>query len=277
MILVELRKLFRRPRTWATIAALNALPIVVAVLLVLTDLAPRPGQGPPFLSAVLHNGTLFPLAALAIVLPLFLPIAVAVVAADSIAGEAQGGTLRYLLARPVGRTRLLVAKLVAVFAFVLVTVLVVTVVGYVLGTTMFHAQPIGGTVIGGSGGTSFSGTSLTPQDITSRTLMAIGYVAVSMLGVAAFGLFFSTLTESPLGATMAVLAVLVSSSLLFTLDAASPIAPYLPTRYWLSFVDFFRDPIQWRDITRGLSLQAVYVGVLLTAAWANFTTKDVTS
>ncbi|MCU1669723.1 MAG: putative transporter rane protein [Blastococcus sp.] len=277
MILVELRKMFRRPRTWATIAVLNALPILVAVLLVLTDLAPRPGEGPPFLSAVLSNGTLYPLAALAIVLPLFLPIAVAVIAGDSIAGEAQAGTLRYLLTRPAGRTRLLVAKLVAVMLFVVVAVLVVAVVGYVVGTTMFHAQPIGGTVIGGTGGTSFSGTSLTPQDITNRTLMGIGYVAVSMLGVAAFGLFFSTLTESPLGATMGVLAVLVSSSLLFTLDAASPIAPYLPTRYWLSFVDFFRDPIQWRDITRGLSLQAVYVGVLLTAAWANFTTKDVTS
>jgi ABC-2 type transport system permease protein len=98
-----------------------------------------------------------------------------------------------------------------------------------------------------------------------------------MLGVAAFALFFSTLTDSPLGATMGALAVLVASSLLFTLDAASPIAPYLPTRYWLAFVDFFRDPIQWRDIVRGLALQGVYVGVLLLAAWANFTTKDVTS
>ncbi|SNR33973.1 ABC transporter permease [Blastococcus mobilis] len=270
MILVELRKMFRRPRTWATITVLNSLPVLVAVLLVLTDLAPRPGEGPPFLSAVLSNGALYPLAALAIVLPLFLPIAVAVVAGDSVAGEAQAGTLRYLLARPVGRTRLLVAKLVAVLAFVLVTVVVVAAVGYVVGTTMFDAQPV-------AGGTSVSGTSLTPDEISGRTLLAIGYVAVSMLGVAAFALFFSTLTDSPLGATMGALAVLVASSLLFTLDAASPIAPYLPTRYWLAFVDLFRDPILWRDITRGLALQGVYVGVLLVAAWANFTTKDVTS
>ena len=269
MILVELRKMFRRPRTWATIAVLNALPIVVAVLLVLTDLAPRPGEGPPFLSAVLRNGTLYPLAALAIVLPLFLPIAVAVVAGDAIAGEAQAGTLRYLLARPAGRTRLLVAKLAAVLAFVLVTVLVVAAVGYLVGTMLFDAEPIAGT--------SVSGTSLTPEQIGGRTLLAIGYVAISMLGVAAFALFFSTLTDSPLGATMGALAVLVASSLLFTLDAASPIAPYLPTRYWLAFVDLFRDPILWRDLVRGVALQGVYVGVLLAAAWANFTTKDVTS
>jgi ABC-2 type transport system permease protein len=267
---VELRKLFRRPRTWVTIAVLNALPVLVAVLVQLTDLAPRPGEGPPFLSAVLTNGALFPLAALAIVLPLFLPIAVAVVAGDAVAGEAQAGTLRYLLVRPAGRTRLLVAKLVAVIAFVLVTVLVVAGVGYVVGTTLFDAQPVGG-------GTSVSGTSLSQQELAVRSLMAIGYVTVSMLGVAAFGLFFSTLTDSPLAAALGALAVLVASSLLFTLDAASPIAPYLPTRYWLAFVDLFRDPILWRDVVRGLALQGVYVGVLLAAAWANFTTKDVTS
>ncbi|SDM61059.1 ABC-2 type transport system permease protein [Geodermatophilus siccatus] len=270
MIGVELRKLFRRPRTWVTIAVLNALPVLVAVLVQLTDLAPRPGEGPPFLSAVLTNGALFPLAALAIVLPLFLPIAVAVVAGDAVAGEAQAGTLRYLLVRPAGRTRLLVAKLVAVIAFVLVTVLVVAGVGYVVGTTLFDAQPVGG-------GTSVSGTSLSQQELAGRSLMAIGYVTVSMLGVAAFGLFFSTLTDSPLAAALGALAVLVTSSLLFTLDAASPIAPYLPTRYWLAFVDLFRDPILWRDVVRGLALQGVYVGVLLAAAWANFTTKDVTS
>jgi ABC-2 type transport system permease protein len=267
---VELRKLFRRPRTWVTIAVLNALPVLVAVLVQLTDLAPRPGEGPPFLSAVLTNGALFPLAALAIVLPLFLPIAVAVVSGDAVAGEAQAGTLRYLLVRPAGRTRLLVAKLVAVIAFVLVTVLVVAGVGYVVGTTLFDAQPVGG-------GTSVSGTSLTQRELAGRSLLAIGYVTVSMLGVAAFGLFFSTLTDSPLAAALGALAVLVTSSLLFTLDAASPIAPYLPTRYWLAFVDLFRDPILWRDVVRGLALQGVYVGVLLAAAWANFTTKDVTS
>ena len=274
MIVVELRKLFRRPRTWVTIGLLNALPVLVAVLLAVTDLAPRPGAGPAFLSAVLTNGTLYPLAALAIVLPLFLPIAVALIAGDSVAGEAQAGTLRYLLARPAGRTRLLVAKLLSVFAFVLVTVVVVAVVGYLVGQLLFDVQPIGATI---GGATGLSGTVLTPADVAGRTLLAIGYVTVSMLGVAAFALFFSTLTDSPLVAMLGALGILVASSLLFTLDAASSIAPYLPTRYWLAFIDFFRVPILWRDIERGLALQGVYVAVLLGAAWANFTTKDVSS
>ena len=82
---------------------------------------------------MLTDGTLYPLAALGIVLPLFLPIAVAITAGEAIAGEAQQGTLRYMLVRPVGRTRLLFAKLVAVMAFVVLTILVVAATAYLLG------------------------------------------------------------------------------------------------------------------------------------------------
>ena len=98
-----------------------------------------------------------------------------------------------------------------------------------------------------------------------------------MLGVAAIALFLSTVTDSPLTASLGALAVLIGSSLLLTLDASHAIQPYLPTRYWLSFIDLFRDPILWRNVVRGVGLQAVYVAVFLGAAWANFATKDVTS
>jgi ABC-2 type transport system permease protein len=100
---------------------------------------------------------------------------------------------------------------------------------------------------------------------------------VSMLGVAAIALFLSTVTDSALGAAMGALAVLITSEVLTTLDAAESVRPYLPTRYWLAWVDFFRVPILWRDIERGIGIQLVYLVVLLGAAWANFMTKDVTS
>jgi ABC-2 type transport system permease protein len=99
---------------------------------------------------------------------------------------------------------------------------------------------------------------------------------VCMLGVAAIALFLSTVTRSPLGAALGALAVLVASTILLGLEAASALQPYLPTRYWLAFVDLFRDPILWRDVLRGIALQAVYVVVFLAAGWANFMTKDVT-
>jgi len=269
MILVELRKLVRRPRTWVTIGLLDALPTLVAVLLAVTDLAPRPGTGPAFLSAVLSDGTLFPLAALGIVLPLFLPIAVAIQAGESIAGEAQGGTLRYLLVRPVGRSQLLVAKLVGVIAFVVLAVLVVAGTAYITGSLLLGDQPLATT--------SVSGSALSSAEVTQRSALAIGYVMLSMLGVAAVALFLSTVTDTPLSAALGALALLIASTLLLTLDAADAFAPYLPTRYWLAFVDLFRDPIFWRDIVRGVLQQGAYVLVFLGAAWANFATKDITS
>lgn len=270
MIYVELVKLVRNRRTWATIALINALPALVAVLLALTDLGPRPGTGPAFLSAVLTDGTLFPLAALGIVLPLFLPIAVAITAGEAIAGEAQQGTLRYMLIRPIGRTRLLVAKLVAVMAFVVLTVLVVAATAYVLGILLLGDENVA------TGVTSISGTSLSTSEVVWRTFLALAYAVLCMLGVAAVAMCLSTMTESPLGAALGTLALLVASTLLLTLDAADPLQPYLPTRYWLAFVDLFRDPILWREVVRGVLLQGVYVAVFLGAGWANFMTKDVT-
>ena len=298
MIGVELLKLLRRPRTWISVTMICALPFAVAVFIAVTHLAPPPGQGGAFLSAVLAEGALFPAAALAIVLPVFLPVAVAVVAGDSIAGEAASGTLRYLLVRPVGRTRLLVAKLLSVTTYVLLVVLAVTVTAYATGVLLLGpsraaavGEPPKGLDTGGpslppgavgavqSGGaiTSLSGTPLSTLQLVERVAGAMAFITVSMLGVAAIALFLSTITDSALGSALGSLGALVASEVLVTLNAATVIQPYLPTRYWLAWVDFFRQPIFWRDIQRGFAIQAVYVAVFLAASWANFATKDITA
>jgi ABC-2 type transport system permease protein len=302
VIRVELAKLLRRPRTWISVVLTCALPFVVAVFITVTHLVPPPGQGSAFLSAVLQDGALYPAAALALVLPVFLPVAVAVVAGDAIAGEATTGTLRYLLVRPVGRTRLLVAKLVSVIAYVLIVVLAVTFTAYATGVFLLGpsraaavGQAPGAAVPGGVGGaglagqaptagqaaggavTSLSGVPLSLLELAERIAGAIAFITVSMLGVAAIALFLSTITDSALGSALGALAALVASEVLVTLNAATVVQPYLPTRYWLAWIDFFRQPVFWRDIQRGFGIQAVYVVVFLAAAWANFSTKDITA
>lgn len=267
MIVVELSKLIRRPRTWVTIALLAGLPVIVGIFVKASGLAPAPGEGPALLSEVLENGLLFPAAALAIILPLFLPIAVSVIGGDSVAGEAANGTLRYLLTRPVSRSRLLTAKLVAIVAFIFLAVVVVTLVALAAGVVLFGIRPL----------SSISATQLTPFATFIRTVMAISYIGWSMLGLGAIALFASTRTDSPLAASLATLAAFVGSQVLDLIEATRSIQPFLPTHYWLKFVDFYRDPILWRDVNAGILLQAVYVAVFLGLAWANFSTKDVTS
>ena len=282
MIRVELVKLVRWPRSWVSLGLLCGLPVLVAVFVAVTHLAPPPGQGPALLSAVLSSGSLYPAAALAIVLPIFLPVAVAVVAGDSIAGEASSGMLRYLLARPVRRSRLLAAKLIALIVYVLVAVVLIAVTAYATGILLFGSQPVavssgGGFNVSSVAATSLSGGGLTPTDILIRTLGAIAFIGVSMLGVGAIALFLSTVTDSALGAALGALAALITSEVLVTLNSANAVSPYLPTRYWLAWVDFFRQPILWRNIDRGFAVQGVYVAVFLLAAWAHFATKDITS
>jgi ABC-2 type transport system permease protein len=271
MIKVELRKLLRRPRTWISVFLLCLLPTVVAVFLAVTGVEPRPGEGPAFLSAVLTNGRLYPAAALGIVLPVFLPLAVAVVAGESIAGEASVGMLRYLLVRPVARTRLLIAKLVAVIAYTLLAVVAVAVSGLVVGMLVIGEQQ------GAPATISVSGTSLSTEQLIIRAVLMMGYIGWSMLGVASVSLFLSTITDSALGAALGGIAALVGSTVLVGLDAADSISAWLPTRYWLAWVDLFRDPILWHDIERGLLVQALWITVLLGMAWAAFTGRDVSS
>jgi ABC-2 type transport system permease protein len=206
---------------------------------------------------VLSNGALYPAAAIALVLPIFLPVATAVLAGDAIAGEASAGTLRYLLIRPVGRTRLLVAKLISLIAFVLFAIAAVLVTSLLTGITLFGTGGPSQQIGLPADVTSLSGVAITPAGLVLRLIATVAYVTVSMLGVAAIALFFSTHTDSALGAAMGSLAVLVTSQVLVTLDAAAPIRPYLPTRYWLAWIDFFRQPILWHDIERGLGIQGV--------------------
>jgi ABC-2 type transport system permease protein len=271
MIAVELRKLVRRPRTWVSVFLLCLLPTIVAVFLAVTGIGPRPGEGPTFLSAVLSEGQLFPAAALAIVLPVFLPLAVSVTAGEAIAGEANAGTLKYLLVRPVARTRLLVAKLVSVVAFTALSVVAVAVTGYVVGVGILGRGQLGTTTI------SVSGTPLGTRDLLFRAVLMLAYIGWSMLGVASVSLFLSTLTDSALGAALGGLAVLAGSTVLVALEAAGSVNDWLPTRYWLAWVDLFRDPILWHDVQRGVLVQGIWTAVMLGMAWAAFTTRDVTS
>ena len=157
---------------------------------------------------MLNNGLLFPAAALAIILPLFLPIAVSVIGGDTIAGEASNGTLRYLLTRPVGRTHLLSAKLIAVITFIFLAVIVVALVALAAGVVLFGIRPL----------SSISATELSPFETFVRTVMAITYIGWSMLGLGAIALFASTRTDSPLAASLATLAAFVGSQVLDLID-----------------------------------------------------------
>ena len=100
-------------------------------------------------------------------------------------------------------------------------------------------------------------------------------IAVSMLGLAAIGLFVSSLTDVPVGAMAGTLGAFILIGVLDALPQTHGIHPWLLTEHWLSFTDLMRTHVQWGGIMRNIGLTGLYVGVFGTAAWARFTSKDV--
>src|SRR6478609_282873 len=128
----ELMLIYGRRRNWAGLAVLAVVPIIVSIAVKVSPPS-GPADGPDFFTGITSNGLFVALAALTLELPLFLPLAVASIAGDSIAGEANIGTLRYLLTVPAGRTRLLVVKYAAIVVFSFAAAALVALVGSVIG------------------------------------------------------------------------------------------------------------------------------------------------
>ena len=263
----ELRLIYGRRRNIAGMAVLAVVPIIIAFAVRYSG-SPRGGGGEGgFIGQATNNGLFVGLAALTVELPLFLPLAVAVVAGDAVAGEANVGTLRYLLARPVQRTRLLAVKYLGVLIATVTAVLLGTVVGVGFGLALFGAGPV----------TLLSGTQVSTAVGLWRLLLVCGYLVICLAAFGAMGLFVSTLTEQPIGATIAVVGLALLSQILDSVTQLSAIHPYLPTHYWLSFGDLLRDPISTDQIVPGIVSAVVYGAIFLAAAWARFGTKDITS
>ncbi|MFD4003107.1 ABC transporter permease [Streptomyces rubiginosohelvolus] len=271
----EITTLLRRHRTYALLAVLAAVPVLIGIAVRIEtgggggggEGGPDGGAGPAFLAQVTNNGYFLVFAALAATLPVFLPMAVGVVAGDAVAGEANSGTLRYLLVAPAGRTRLLLVKYASVLVFCLIATLVVAVSALAAGALLF---PVGDV-------TTISGTRIGFGEGVVRAALTALVVAVSLTGFAAIGLFVSTLTGSGIGAMAATVGLLITVQILDSIPQLSGVHPYLFAHYWMSFADVLREPVYWDDLSKNVQLQGLYVAVFGSAAWARFTAKDITA
>ncbi|MET9032325.1 ABC transporter permease [Streptomyces mirabilis] len=268
----ELLTTFRRWRTIALLAVLAAVPILIGIAIKIetrdgSTAGGGGGEGPAFISQITNNGLFLVFTALAATLPFFLPMAIGVIAGDAIAGEANAGTLRYLLVAPAGRTRLLLTKYATTMTFCLVATLVVALSALTVGALLF---PLGEL-------TTISGTRISFTEGLVRALLIALVVAASLIGVAALGLFVSTLTNSGIAAMATTVGLLITIQILDQIPQLHALQPYFFSHYWLSFADLMRDPVYWDDMVRNLGLQGLYAAVFGSAAWARFAAKDITA
>ncbi|GCD93978.1 ABC transporter permease [Embleya hyalina] len=268
----ELRLVFLRPRTAAMLGFLALVPVLLGVALrYFHDGGSSRGGGDggtmDFVNQVTGNGLFLVFASLAAALPFFLPMTVGVVAGDSIAGEAHGGTLRYLLVAPAGRTRLLLVKFAGVLTFCLAATLTIAMSALAVGAALF---PMGDVPL-------LTGDSISMVEASWRAVLIALCVAASLVGLAAIGLFVSTLTTVPVAAMATTVGVVIVTAILTGIPQLSGLHPWLFTDAWMSFGDLLRDPIPTGEILRNLGMQAAYAAVFGAAAWARLNERDITT
>jgi ABC-2 type transport system permease protein len=261
---VEIGRAVHRVRTWVFAVGLAGLAVLPVIILATS---PEASGGPAFFDFIRRTGLFAPLTALALMQPFFLPLGTGLLAGESIAIEASYGTLRYLLVRPTGRVRLVLVKYAAVMTQLAAAIGWVLLVGLLAGGIAFGLGPL----------PTLSGTTLAFGPGLVRVVSAALYIFAGMSGLAAIGMFASTVTDSAPGATVATVAIVIISQILDNLSSLRAIHPYLLSHDWLAFVDLFRSPVAWDGIRHGLIVFAAYNVLFLGAALAVFSRKDVTS
>lgn len=281
MLAAELRKMVLRLRTWILVAALCGVCTLFMFAVRGSSHNTSGGNPVTFAAVRLQNGSAMPFATLFVVSTFFLPLAVGVVAGDGLAGEAAGGTLRYLLVRPVGRARLYLSKMGMAAAFAAMSVLAVMTVGLVGGLTLFDgfhpvALPRARSIVP-VGRSIFQVRDLAAGEYIGRLGLAAGYVIVIMLALAAVGLFAGLIIESSGGAVAVVVGFIVVSGILSGLDSLRSIHPALLPSWFVSWLTVFESPIDWSEIAKGMAWAAGYIVVFLGAGIALFRRRDVLS
>jgi ABC-2 type transport system permease protein len=278
VIRVELAKQWRRPRTVLTLAALALFGAVLTIALGASGAGQLERVGDiPLLIVPSRSGLSVPVIALASTMKFFLPLAVAIFAGETVAGEAGWGSLRYALARPVSRSRYLLSKLTVALLFSLVAVVLVPLAALAVGVVAFGWHPL--TAIDGSASTALHSTVVTfgVGAALARLTVGTAYVAAGMTSILAFAFLLSTITSRPFAAVAGGVGLTIVSRVLNSdyLPGVAVLNPYMPNNDVDLWQHFFQHPAQTTGMVHFLGLQVVYVAVFLSAAFWWFTRKDI--
>ncbi|MCU1659742.1 MAG: transporter integral rane protein, partial [Pseudonocardiales bacterium] len=196
-----------------------------------------------------------------------LVVIVALFCGDTVASEASWGSLRYLLAMPVPRARLLRQKLIVALTLSFGANLLLPVWGMVVGEVFFGNAPAR---------SPLGGTFAFDQTLWRLAVITI-YACGQSLVVAALAFLLSVTVDNPLGAVGGATMLVVVSNIIDQITALDPYRRFLPTHFQYSWLDALGPSVVWDDMLRGTGLALIYAAVFLAVAWLRFDRKDITS
>lgn len=269
-IRVELVRQLGRRRTLVMGAILGLLPFVLAVAFAIGG---DPGEGGDagerisLMDTATASGANFAATCLFVSAGFLLVIPVALFCGDTVASEASWSSLRYLLAAPVPRARLLWSKLVVALGMSLAAMVLLPVVGLAVGSVLYGwgplAIPTGGT--------------LDAATAAQRLVIVIAYIFVSQLVTAGLAFWLSTRTDAPLGAVGGAVGLTIVGNVLDAVTALGDWRNYLPAHWQFAWADAVQPRLEWSGMIQGASVSLTYAIILFALAFRGFTRKDIVS
>lgn len=266
----EWRRQASRRRTQLALGFMVLLPLIILVAFQFDNGGDDDNGGGEFASLIelaTSGGLNFTLFALFVSAGFLLTVVVALFCGDTIASEASWGSLRYLLAVPVPRARLLAVKLIVALGYSALALVLLAGTALLLGTLRYGWHPLRSTVAADI-----------PAGVGLVRLLAIlGYLAVGLLVVAGLAFLLSVSTDAPLGAVGGAVLLFILSSILDQITALGGLRDFLPTHFGDAWLGLLSTPVQSDDIVKGCISAVAYATVFWSLAFYRFTRKDVVS
>jgi ABC-2 type transport system permease protein len=266
----ETRRQATRRRTQLALGFMVVLPLII---LAAFELSPKDngdngrGNFSALVDLATSSGPNFTLFTLFVSSGFLLVVVVALFCGDSVASEASWGSLRYLLAIPVRRARLLAVKLVVALLYSAIAMLLLFATALIAGTIAYGwhplSPPVGGQIAAVAG--------------VVKLLTVLGYLAVTLLFVGSLSFLLSVSTDAPLGAVGGAVLIQILSNILDQITALGAVRTFLPTHFNDSWLGLLSDPAQTDDVVRGCVSALSYATIFLALAWWRFLRKDIVS
>jgi ABC-2 type transport system permease protein len=266
----EFVKLHSQKRTYFGLAGLFVVPFLIGIAMRLSGDPSGPGGdegGDFFFNSIANNGLYVALGALFALSTFLLPLLAAMSGSQSIAGEAENGTLRTVLMQPVRRITLLLAKWSVANLYIAIGLLVL----------LASSLIAGGAIFGFKSMVLIAGPPIGVGHAIGLIFSAYVFVLIAMAAVVSLALVFSTLTNSSLTAVGAAMGLMIIMLILGSLSVFDFLRPYFFTSHFAAWINLFRDPINWGPIRDALINFAVWMGVMTGIAWLIFRRKDILS
>ncbi|NUK25079.1 ABC transporter permease [Streptomyces lunaelactis] len=266
---VEAVRQLKRRRTLVMAGILAALPFVLIIAFAIggTPGGDDGGGRVNLMDTATASGANFAATCLFVSAGFLLVVPVALFCGDTVASEASWASLRYLLAAPVPRSRLLWSKLAVALGFSAAAMLLLPLVALAAGTAAYGWGPL----------ELPTGGSLAAGDTVSRLALVVAFIFVSQLVTAGLAFWLSTKTDAPLGAVGGAVGLTIIGNVLDAVTALGSWRDVLPAHWQFAWIDALQPQLEWNGMVKGAAVSVTYALVLFALAFRNFSRKDIVS